>query len=233
MKWYILHKILFNLLLKDARIVDPAENWMFQGNIFNFENLLYMLFLVIWWNRFLAPPTLLTLKMMFQPIWLVICLFMCAAFECNLCQNKWSLIISMIWWRETHRNDVTRQSNKLHDLSHLVTQLKILQWDFEIIEATWLDCYISILVWWMWSCLPIHQLSYISFMFPNTLFFFLLLLCSPTDIFISSRAIFFAAPSVSTFKSWIQPRLQLPRKTKHLPSDDVNYISRDCCHQWP
>ena len=47
MKWYILHKILFNLLLKDARIVDPAENWMFQGNIFNFENLLYMLFLVI------------------------------------------------------------------------------------------------------------------------------------------------------------------------------------------
>ena len=210
-----------------------------------------MLFLVIWWNRFLAPPTLLTLKMMFQPIWLVICLFMCAAFECNLCQNKWSLIISMIWWRETHRNDVTRQSNKLHDLSHLVTQFKILPGDFEIIififfiywksyNEIWIFIHsedhwgnlVGLLhkcVWWMWSCLPIHQLSYISFMFPNTLFFFLLLLCSPTDIFISSSAIFFAAPSVSTFKSWIQPRLQLPRKTKHLPSDTL----RDCWHQWP
>ena len=61
---YISHKILFSLPLKDARIVDPAENWMFQGNMFNFENLPYTFPYYLMKEIFSSSNN--TLKMMFQ-----------------------------------------------------------------------------------------------------------------------------------------------------------------------
>ena len=102
-----------------------------------------------------------------------------------------------IRWRETQHNDVRRRSSRLHHFSHLIENLTYFYSQRRLLRQVGL---LHKYMWWMWSCLPIHQLSYISFMFPNTLFFFFLLLCSPTDIFISLH-------NILLFKSWIQPKL--------------------------
>ena len=80
----------------------------------------------------------------------------------------------------------------------------------------------------MWSCLPIHQLS-ISFIFSNTCLFFFLLLCTPTDILISSqypwRLHLVHVLIANSAQTYFSMGCIIPRETKHLVSGNVNNIS--------